>query len=274
MVAMRGPAIRVCYLPLSPTIASARLRGIIPARELHKSGFLVSADTKTAADWLVLSKHGWSEDFSPNHKRILFDVCDNHFGTDKGAHYVKWCRRADKVTCNTPAMAAVIERETGVKAVVIPDPYEGPELAPKCNRPLLWFGHKSNLSDLLPWLDRIGPTVIVSNHPAEWVTQWSPENMAEAFKITGLTVIPTGEKQAKSANRAIEAIRAGHFPVCGRLPAYEELGLGCDDIAAGVEAALADPEATMARVASLQDRVRAEFSPQRIGELWAECFST
>ena len=263
---------KIAYLPLSTTIASVRLRGAIPARALSAMGFEpVTHDTK--ADWIVLQKHGWPEEMATGHKRTLFDVCDDHFHDQHSEHYRKWCAKADKITCNSQVMADIIKAETGRDAAVIPDPYEGEELPPKVGRPLLWFGHRSNLPDLMPWIHRLGPLVVVSNHPADWVTQWSPEALREAFRQTGMTVIPTGKSQAKSANRAIEAIRAGHFPVCGRLPAYEELGLGCDDISLGVERAQNDPR-TRERIRQLQSIVRERFSPMVIGELWANCFST
>jgi len=262
--------VKIAYLPLSPTLASVRLRAVIPARYLSEHGFEV---VREGADWVVLSKHGWSDEVARGHKRVLFDVCDDHFSSDKRDHYLKWCRIADRVTCNSEAMAEVIKDQTGRDAVVIPDPYESDERPPKCGMPALWFGHKSNLKDLLPYTDRL-PLVIVSNPEVPGVIPWSRENLLQAFEMTGITVIPTGKSKCKSANRAIEAIRNGHFPVCGHLPAYADLGLGCDDIATEAHRAVERRAETLERIDELQHRVRYEFSPQRIGELWSDCFST
>lgn len=261
---------KLAYLPLSPTIASFRLRGLIPARYLQAHGFDIVREN---ADWVVLSKHGWSDEVAKGHRQVLFDICDDHFTSDKRDHYLKWCRIADRVTCNSDVMAGVIKTHTGRDAVVIPDPYESDERPPKVGLPALWFGHKSNLRDLAPYVDRL-PLVIVSNPEVPGVVPWSRENLLQAFEMTGITVIPTGKSMAKSANRAIEAIRNGHLPVCGHLPAYADLGLGTDDIAGDVERAVARRAETLERIDELQHRVRYEFSPERIGAMWADCFST
>jgi hypothetical protein len=262
--------VKVRYIPLSLALASARLRGLIPARELRKLGFEVVVSGP--ADWAVLSKHGWDDDRAEGAKRIAFDVCDDHFDGEHSAHYFKWCAAADLVTCNSAAMAEIIKARTGRDARVIPDPYESPECEPKCHAPVLWFGQALNLLDLMPILDRLPETLIVSDHDHPRIARWTPQTMEAAWDTCGLTVLPTGAKKGKSANRAIESIRRGLFPVCGHLPAYAELGLGVDDVPAAVADALENKGHTLERVFDLQDLIRDKFSPGRIGKLWAECF--
>lgn len=262
---------RVRYLKISPDIASYRLRAIIPARELRKSG--IETVLKGPADWAVLQKHGWEDDKALGARRILFDVCDDHFSDEHEDHYRKWCARADVVTCNSVTMRDIIKRETGREAVVIDDPYESEEREAKCRAPVLWFGHSSNLPALLPLLCRLPPTMIVSNVSAPGVCLWSAVTMAQAWAACGMAVIPTtGKSAAKSANRAIEAIRNGLYPACGRLPAYAELGLGSDDPAAEVAARLADDAGTRSTIRNLQNAIRIRFSPETVGKEWAKCF--
>lgn len=262
---------KIRYLSLDPAIASYRLRAVIPGKALRGLGFDPVLDGH--ADWAVLQKHGWGDDKAQDAARVLFDVCDDHFHDEHQAHYRKWCRLADKVTCNSRAMAEIIRRETNRIATVIDDPYESPECAPKCRAPLLWFGHRSNLGDLAPIMDELPELMVVSNveHPA--VIQWSGVAMEQAWAACGMTVIPTGKSMAKSANRAVESIRRGLYPACGQLPAYAELGLGTDNVVREVNERLADGQGTLARIRELQDVVRDRFSPQTVARKWAECFA-
>ncbi len=263
---------RVRYLPLSPTLASYRLRAIIPGLYLRSQGW--EPCIKGEADIAVLQKHGWSDDAATKARRVVFDICDDHFATEEGDHYRKWCERADRVTCNSVTMADIILRETGRSAVVIDDPYESPECPPRCHAPALWFGNQRNAVDLLPILKRIGRLVICSDIKHPEILEWSPENMEKAWKACGIVVLPTGISMAKSANRAVESIRRGLFPVCGELPAYRELGLFSDDIPAEVERRIADPKDTIQRIFALQEKVRDRFSPETVGKRWLECLSS
>lgn len=262
---------RVCYLPVVPTLASARLRGYIPGRELARMGFDVTVDYTQPCDWVVLVKHKTGEEFRKNARHVLYDICDDHFHGEVEAETREGCRVADVITCNSESMKAIVKRETGRDAIVIDDPYESPECAPKCGQPVLWFGSKFNLHTLKPWVEKLPPLVIVTDAPG--FVPWSLEVMEEAWKDCGMVVIPTDPaKPGKSANRAVESIRRGLFPVCGRLPAYEQLGLGVDDIAGEVANRLRHPKDTKDMVTALQGVVRERFSPRAVAEKWAQCF--
>jgi hypothetical protein len=255
---------RVTFKRWSPELASTRYRSIMPERWLRDQGVSVGTD------WLVIGKHGWSwPQETEGFARVCFDVCDDHFDSEKwGSHYHVGCREAAIVTCNSPEMARVIKAQTGKEAVVIPDPYEQPEMDPRISDRLLWFGHGSNLPDLLPWLPKIGEVEIVSNIANHRVTPWTHANMDAAFSRSGLVVIPTGKSMAKSGNRAIESLRRGLFPVCGFLPAYADLGVWIGDIADGVDWALNHRGEAMKRIKASQDYIRHQYSIDRIGSLW------
>jgi glycosyltransferase involved in cell wall biosynthesis len=92
--------------------------------------------------------------------------------------------------------------------------------------------------------------------------------MDKAFDEAGLVIIPTGRRQTKSANRAVEAIRRGLFVVAEPLPAYSDLGIWIGDIAQGIEWALSHKEEAMERVRISQEYVEKTFSPRRIAEQW------
>jgi hypothetical protein len=259
----------VTFRLYKPHLASARYRGYIPARQLHNLGF------QTGKDWYVVSKHDWDWDETvKGYGRVCFDVCDDHFSDHLARHYRNGIDKADLVTCNSAEMARVIHKETGREATVIPDPYEQPEGAPRVGENLLWYGHASNLADLVPWFDQLKPLEIVTNLKQEGLTEWSPETMNLAFERAGLVVIPTGRSMAKSGNRAIESLRRGLFVIAGGLPAYADLGVYIGNIAEGVGWALNHQDEVLRRIKSSQAYIRAEYSPERIGQLWAKALCT
>ena len=249
--------IGVTWINTDPLIASARLRSLIP-----RSVLTIRQVVKPGRDVVVASKHGWSvSQVRGLAGRMIFDVCDDHFHGAWSGHYRAACAVADEVTCNSQEMAKIIKHETAREAIVIDDPYEDAELEPALGEGVLWFGHASNLKDLedvAPLLKR--EVFVVSNH------NYSPELLDAKLKECRCTIIPTGKRQAKSANRAIRSIRYGKYPVCGPMPAHDELGLGWGDISAGVEWAMEHD--TRHEVRRLQKAIRERFSPDRVADKW------
>lgn len=252
----------ITFLKFKESLASTRYRALIPERYLLSHGF------ETGKDIFICSKHGWPDEIAKGYKRIVFDVCDDHFMTQHEPHYREWCRRADLITVNSKVMQDIVSRETGREATLIPDPYEQTEKRPRVHAKLLWFGHASNSGDL----ERVLPSLtgydieIVSN--IKNFPMWTPDTMNSAFNRAGLVILPTGKSMAKSANRAIESIRRGIYPVANHLPAYADLGIWQGDIAEGCAWALTHKGEVMKRIASMQEYVKNEFSPSVIGEKW------
>jgi hypothetical protein len=260
--------LKVEFFRWPASLASGRLRGSIPQRELEAMGI------QQGRDIVIASKHGWPDALVKDAGKVIFDVCDDHFSTEGlGDHYLRWCLKADAVTCNTHGMAETIKAHTGRIAFVIPDPYEQPERPPRVHEHLLWFGHRSNLPDLRRVLPSIeGRPLLILTNDTPGYAQWSPEAMDAAFDTCGLVVIPTGKRQAKSANRAVESIRRGLFVVAEPLPAYSELGIWIGDIRQGVEWALSHQDEAIRRIKAAQAYVREEFCPRRIARMWLEVF--
>lgn len=252
--------IGVAWLNIDPKIASARLRSLIPRSILYRDG-----EVQPGIDVIVAAKH-W---FDPKEVResagkMIFDICDDHFHGEHRTHYLTSCALADVVTCNSEAMRDVIHAETGIDAIVIDDPYEDPEVEPALGDGVLWFGHQSNLPDLRAIQDQIKfPLSVVSNknYPSLW----------KELKACKCVVIPTGKSKAKSANRAIRAIRYGKYPVCGDLPAYSEIkGLYVGDVIEGLDYYMnIDPRA---QVRELQHEIRVRFDPELIAKKWLQVF--
>lgn len=249
--------IGVTWLNVEPGIASARLRSLIPRRILTERGLV-----EPGLEVVVAAKHGWNPLVVRNvAKRFVMDVCDDHFDSPYASHYRLACGIADVVTCNSKVMQRIIKTQTGKDAVVIDDPYEDPELEPTDGDGVLWFGHSSNMTDL----EAVAPSI---NYPMMIVNNdnYSPESLDKALKACRCTIIPTGKSQAKSANRAIRSIRYGKYPVCGPLPAHEELGLSAFNIFDMLGWAMESNSRDA--VLHLQDLIRDRFHPERIAKEW------
>jgi hypothetical protein len=257
--------VNVTFKHWGPHVASSRYRAIIPAQQLHKLG------VGLGKEWLVIGKHGWDwATETSGFTKVCFDVCDDHFEDSFGDHYRACISRADLVTCNSLEMARLIKDKTDRKAAYIPDPYEQREREPRVHDQLLWFGHQSNLPDLIPWVDKFEKLEIVTGGKIHGAIPWTPESMDRAFDRAGLVIIPTGKSMAKSGNRAIESLRRGIYVVAGSLPAYGSLGIYTGNLEDGVSWCLSHREEVLSRIARAQDYIRFEYSPERIAGLWKQ----
>jgi hypothetical protein len=90
----------------------------------------------------------------------------------------------------------------------------------------------------------------------------------------GLVFIPSKDdpsKHAKGQARLVAAIQAGRVAVAHPLPQYEELSAFCyctRDYAQGVEKALAEPPAALARLVAGQREIDARFSQEAVAAKW------
>ena len=256
---------KVLFADFGANIASSRLRASIPQRELAKLGI------QKGNDILIYGKHWIPDEALSNFKRLIYDVCDDHFGNEHGEYYRRHIAMADVVTCNSEVMKDRIKAETGRGAVVIREPYEHEEqeagIAPK----LFWYGHKSNVHDL----ERIKPSLkhpllAMSNYPGH--VEWSGHAFEQAISQPCIVVIPTGKSYAKSENRMVEAIRCGRYVCAEHLPSYEPFGefFPLGDIPEHIERALANPQESIERIKDAQAHIRDRYSPRTIAEQWLE----
>lgn len=251
----------VTFAEFDGKIASTRLRATIPKNELAKIG------VKQGKDVLVYGKHFVGLNQAKKYKRLIFDICDNHFGNKTLSDYYKaHAYNADLITVNSEFMAKIVLAETGRTAMVIPDPYESEECEPSIGFYPFWFGHESNLVDVEPYRHISGLKVLTGDN-------WSRDRQIEMLGECSCVLIPTGKSMAKSANRLIEAVRNGRFVVAGELPAHEEfkrfmwIGKNLDD---GIQWLYSNPSEALQRIRDCQAYIRDRYSPLTISKLWLE----
>lgn len=257
---------KVTFADLGAQIASSRLRARIPQEELGKLGIPPGNDV------LIYGKHVVSEQQTTFFKKLVFDICDDHFSNpDLRAYYIRHSQMANVITCNSEVMKQRIKEETGRDAIIVKEPYECSETEPDIGPLLLWFGHKSNLKDL----ERIAPRLkhdlmVLTNH--DDYPEWTPENFKEAISTPCMVIIPTGKSQAKSENRMVESIRSGRYVCAEYLPAYEPFScfFPLGDIPESIERALSNPQDSIERIRAAQDYIRDRYSPQTIARQWLE----
>lgn len=250
---------RVTFANFGDNIASSRLRAAIPQNELAKLGI------EKGRDILVYSKHIVPIQMANKFSICVYDICDDHFSDVHSDYYMEHTATADLVTVNTPVMAEIVKKHTGRDSVIIPDPYEAPEKPPGFGSGILWYGHESNIKDLVPY-KHIPMNILTGS-------AWSMERQREELAKCAVVFIPTGNRLAKSNNRLLEAIRNGRYVVAGNLPAYEEfkdfVSIG-GNLENSLESALHQPEKCIQSVRECQAYIRDRYSPETIGKLWKE----
>jgi hypothetical protein len=214
--------------------------------------------------------------------KSVWDVTDDHYDNKiLRDYYLTVPHLVDVVTCTTPVLAERIKLETGVTAVVIPDPVEFVRKAPRITQPnkLFWYGHQSNLQALFDLrLDH--SVLIVTNTDEPWCFPYNAENMNMGFKWCDAVIIPSKEtgsgprKNAKSSNRMTEAINAGRFVIANHVPSYEGWNMWLGDIEEGIEWLRNNQEEALCRLQAAQDKVTALLAPQVIARQWKALFDS
>ncbi len=197
--------------------------------------------------------------------KVIFDVTDPHLGLES---YKKLNTLCHQIVCATDVIRSHVGR-----GEVIPDPYEFDLEAPHADGDqLIWFGHKSNLSDLkglaeLPKLKIVsGPYDV----PPEGVTFYSPQNLKKAMRESNISLIPTRKgAEYKSPNRLVNSIRRGLFPVVSRHPAHTEFKKFCwvGNIPTGIKWAEVFNHELNDLVREGQKYIE-KYSPAAVGEQW------
>ncbi len=267
---------------MGPMTASYRMRTAMPAAyvggQVNEGEGEIFVFTKPTPDDLKLAK-----ELKADGVKFVVDMIDDHFRHQIIAPvYKEMVEIADLVVCPTANMSdRLVKYGLRPADVIIPEAYEEPYGEPHADGidRLLWFGSIGNLKDIRPWikngkLDGCNLTIVTGpneNLGHNWV-QWSPDVQTRALQESQIVLLPTRVGvEYKSANRLVNALRAGCFAVCGSLPAYKEFQkfawVGKFETGLQWVHPMKD---------ELNDRVREgqayieKFSPENVGKLWEQ----
>lgn len=262
---------KISFFGPSEKLASGRYRNAIPSKWLFENGWEYGKDV------LICMKHNWPTNPLIGFKKYIFDVCDDHFDDEYKDHYLKHCKEADLVTCNSDMMKSIIKERTGREATVIPDPIEFETKKPHYSKTFLCFGYRWNVSLLTTKanvIDSLGsyPLQIISEPFSKFVTPYSLENIQKGFEDAGAVLIPVGKKIAKSANRLIESINAGCFVIANEMPAYDEFKdyAYIGDLAEGIQWYLRNKDEALSRIERGQAYIKDRYTINQIGPMWGD----
>lgn len=256
------------FHPGSPMNASYRYRAMIPAN--HLGAKINVTDTEI----IVVSKP-WAlnlvAELKQMGRKIVVDFCDDHFNhPEMGSLYHSFAALADYCVAPTVTMADRIPHK---KIVIIPDPYEMPEIAPHADGDkLLWFGHNAGIKALAPYARHPNLTIVTGPKTSEGQIPYSLESLKSAMESANQAIFPTVKgHEYKSPNRVINALRMGLFPICDRHPAYNEFKkiVWASDVMTGLRWASEFKHELNDLVKAGQDHIRDRYSPYTIGEQWA-----
>lgn len=267
-----------------PALASYRYRAEIPAKAIGASVNGGEANvlifSKPTPDDLMLAKESKAEGI-----KIIVDIGDDHFNhATWGPIYRDMVGLADRLVAPTENMAGRLMKYFGRTAdTIIPDPYEEAWSAPHANgSKLLWYGHPVNLKDLrepMAALKQLDLTIVTgTNHGLDHdFLHWTPEIQTRELQAANIVILPTRKGvEFKTANRLVNALRAGCFPVCGgHIPSYHEFRqvAWVGNFSTGLRWATQYPQDLNELVAAGQQYIE-KFSPAAIGAQWSEVIAS
>lgn len=252
---------------------------MIPSQEVAKHNGFKTAINDGEADIVVFSKPNLEElpmakQAKLDGAKIVVDFADDHFQRDDT--YFQFADLADGIVCASTVMRGRIYDYVKKDSVAIPDPYEFDEVEPHAEGDnFLWFGHIGNWQEVVTAADFMGERKLrIVTGPQQFpnTIPWSPENLKSAFGMSNIVILPTrpgGEH--KSANRLINSLRAGCFPVCMNHPAYEEFKkyVWVGHFPTGLRWVDGFKKDLNSLVAEGQKYISTKYSPEAIGAQWA-----
>lgn len=235
-------------------------------------------------------------------KRVVLDVCDDVLAHPHlRSYYPRLLRQADFVTASSPALAERLAPLARGPVLHVPDCVEltrGEAALPEPSSPLrlLWFGQSANLGPLLGQFERLDALAArrattldvvcdvtpelrdaLASRPRRLgveLVDWSPEALEAALMRCHFAVLPSSGEAGmatKSANRLQETLWGGRMPVAHRVDSYApfaDAAILTDDIADGIERALADPADTVRRIALGQSLIEQRFTASAVARIW------
>jgi glycosyltransferase involved in cell wall biosynthesis len=277
----------------NPNIASFRYRIVAPASFYEEQGYqaVIGSSAEEEAPIVVFSKHWTWNDWSYakfcslRGQGVIYDIFEDKLAD----HYRRMVSVADVLTCNSERMRQRIQEVYKRDAIVIPDPVLSVQkMYNREARPgLLWYGQGKNIEGLYEVYTKdcsFPLTVVVPGRlePPEYMnapqitwTQWHPHVIEEQAPLNSIALLPyRQDKNAKSANRVLEALWNGLPVLTDPLPAVEEINSGAvfyientQQQAEGIsQMDLSDEMSETQRI------IKEKYSPEVVSRMWTTVF--
>lgn len=279
-------------------IASFRYRVLAPAQEMSKHLIIpkVSRLADKDAAIVIFSKHWTYNDWSyanfckKRGQKVIFDVCDDHTEGKLSDHYHRMLDVAHTITCNSKEMARIIKEKTGKVAVVIEDPVLSPRMAydPDLPTSLCWYGQAMNIQGLYDVYtpDCTYPLEIAlpgnvqppAHFQAPWIrwTPWHKDIIPSLAERNTVAVLPYRQgKEAKSANRVLEALQCGMVVLTDPIPSVQELPkAGIAYLDRPINEIMVEIRGWNweLEIQKAQAYIEKHYSPEAIAEKWVQVF--
>lgn len=234
--------------------------------------------------------------------RVVLDYTDHHLGFPSAtgsSFYKPVLGKVDSCVTSSSHMREMLARIFFGEIRVIPDPIEVPYIPPKAVEStdnILWFGHPSNVSYLLRWIDGLAhhssfKLIVLTNSIGFQVIQrhtfttrasismsafeWSVENMVSAARVADFCVIPSDihdpKKSGASSNRLLASLALGLPTAASPIPSYREFSEYFFDLDATLLPIEPSKLLGLAQsVAQAQREVLPKYSMEAIGLQWVE----
>lgn len=266
--------------PANETLATYRLRSMIPAEQISQSPKFTASINEGEVDVAVFSKPvaenlQLARQCKQEGTKVVVDIGDNHFNhSEFGKIYREIIKIADQVVCPTIVMQGIIKDLTGKDSVVIPDSYESERSDPHANgTKVLWLGHGVNVKEVVPYVGKIEDLSVCTsnNRYIEGYMPWSLETQKAELEYTNIVILPSTEEH-KSANRLINAIMAGCFVVSAKTEVKKEFRefAWINDIYTGLRWCRAFQNDLNDLVSKGQDYIQERYSKEAVGKQWLE----
>lgn len=289
------------YIKSNDELASFRYRTKIPINILSNLGYDVGFGI---GDVTIFQKHfnpsdiELAKNLKNGGKKVIFDICDNHFDGKFKNYYTQMCDIADIVTCSTNGLKEVIKSSTGRDATIILDSYEFDEQEPSIPsgkvKNVLWYGSSTNIEPLIKtplpvvnvrcvsdavMITKNSSTITKTSKSTTWgyngvsleFIKWKHLEMPQHFQWCDVVIIPVFQNSkyyVKGGNRMFESIRQGRFVVANYIPEYVDYGMWVGNIKAGLLWVNDNIDVVIDRIKKGQELIRIKHDPVTLSKMW------
>lgn len=276
---------------------------IVKNPEVLVIGKLKSNNDQTIKFWM--DKIKFAKDSGA---KIIIDYTDNYIDQLDSVFYKPFYDAlipiADKAITSSSYLKLNLNKHFIGQIEIIEDAIEVPIIRPQINNKLknvLWFGHASNLSYLLKFVDQLKDFELLTNLHAltneqgiEIANQsriyipknlnihlgiWSIESMINTAKFCDLCILPTNlndiRKSGASSNRLITALALGLPTAADKLNSYNEFDSYFTDIRSEkFKDLIKEPFSFHNQVLEAQEKIVPNFTQKAISQKWIRFFSS